>query len=133
MTGFEPCLWVLTERQIADQIYIAAIFGEESFRAIWLPKAMTTLPPEFELKFVALLCRTHFKRSGGEVPHFGGIKGYLYLRRPNQRWTFDITGNLIDRHGEEVARGKYTLKLKKGSGADISALFRRHRNNGHHP
>jgi hypothetical protein len=122
--GFSPCLWVQTEREIADQIFIAATFGVEHFRAIWLPETITTLPPELELRFVALIARTHFKRSSGELPHFGGIRGYLYIRRPNQRWTLDVTGKLIDRHGEEVSTGKYNLRLK-GTNRDISSLFRK--------
>ena len=132
MTDFRPCIWVLTERQVPDQIFILAIYGEESFRAIWLPKTITTLPPGFELRLVSLIARMHFKRSGGKLPHFGGIRNHLYLRRPNQRWTLDVRGKVIDRNGEDVSTGKYTLTLKGKPSADVAPLFRRRLNKSEH-
>jgi hypothetical protein len=126
MSTFTPFLWVLTDRQVPDQIFVVAILGEEHFRAISLPETMATLPSLVELKFLARVVTSHFKRSGGELPHFGKIRGYLYLRTPDQRWTLDITGKVIDRHGEEIAKGNYSLTLKNKPNADVAPLFRKH-------
>jgi hypothetical protein len=126
MSNFDPCVWIVTEREIPESILSVAIWGEDHFRLIGLPKGVTELPPLLEVKLVGLIARSHYRKSHGEVRFFGRVLRYLYLRTEQERWVFNIQGHLVNRHGEPIRRGQYTLSLKKQPHRDIGLLFRRH-------
>src|ERR1700692_4747073 len=129
MSNFTPCVWVLTERQVADQIFIAAALGEDYFRLISLPRDITKLPGGLEVQLVGLIARSHYRRHNGVIGCFGGILSYTYLRSPTERWTFSTHGHLVSRNAEPIYKGKYSLHLK-GTNRDISFLFRRRLDSG---
>ncbi len=129
MNRFVPFLWVLGERNIGEPIFMVAIFGEDHFRLVPLPRRITKLPPDVELKLVVFVARTHFKRNNGVISCFGRILGYVYCRSSEERWTLSPSGEVINRTAPAVRRGKYTLTLKNRPHQDISFIFRRRRPN----
>ncbi len=122
-------MWVVTERQIAEPIFAVAILGEDYFRLISLPRDITRLPPVLEVKLVGLIARSHYRRNNGVIGCFGRILQYLYLRSENERWTLSTNGHLVNRHGDPIQKGQYSLCLKRRPNRDTGFLFRRHLGN----
>jgi len=134
MNSFVPHLWVVTEYTIGQPVFAVAICGgEHEFKLLPLPRDITRLPPNLELQFIGLIARSHYRQNNGEVRCFGKILRYLYLRSVNERWTFSAHGHLVNRHGDTVQKGQYSLSLKRQLHRDISFLFRRPRRNEQNP
>lgn len=121
-----PYLWVLTENEIGRPVFAAAIM-EENVRFVPLPSEILKLRRDLEIKVIRTIARAHCKQSGGSIPLFGAITGYVYARKLQENWKLTNDGEVVSFTAKPIRRVKYTLTLKDKPNRDITFLFRRGR------
>ena len=122
MSDSLPALWVVTEKEIGEPLFVIATVGLEHFRLVPLPRGIDKLPANIEAKLISFIVRRHFRKMNGTVQCFGRILSYTYLRSTDERWSIATNGEIVARYAPPVRPGRYTLTLK--GERDISFLFR---------
>jgi hypothetical protein len=121
-----PYLWVVVENEIGRPVFAAAII-EANVRLIPLPSEILKLRRDLEIKVIRTIALAHYKQSGGSIPLFGAITGYVYARKLQENWKLTSNGEVLSFKAKPIRRVKYTLTLKGRPNRDITFLFRRGR------
>jgi hypothetical protein len=77
---FRPHLRVRTERGIPFPIFVAALLGSERLRIVRLPEEINSLGENQRDEIVRESISMHYQDTAGEVPAFGRIEGYYFVR-----------------------------------------------------
>jgi hypothetical protein len=123
MSDFKPYLWIVAERKRVQPMFAAAVL-EDHVKRIELPKNVSKLPPNLEVKLIGGIGRRFFEQNHGKVLCFP-IKYFVYVRTEHERWAFTAQGRFIGQGSCSHCKHDYTLHLKGKPNADIGFLFRR--------
>ena len=77
--SFRPHLQVQTERRVPSQIFVVALLTVARLRIIRLPDEAITADGEARDRIVKAIILDHRRETGGHVPAFGAITGYLLV------------------------------------------------------
>jgi hypothetical protein len=77
---FRPHLQIKTERSVPSPIFIAAMLTAERLRIAYLPKEINSVGEDERREIVRESIQRHYRETGGEVPAFGRIEGYYFVR-----------------------------------------------------
>src|SRR5260370_42427767 len=121
-----PFCWGFGQKEVGRPLLAAAII-EENIRFVPLPSGILKLRRDLEIKVIRTIARAHYKQSGGSIPLFGAITGYVYARKLQENWKLTTGGEVVSFKAKPIRRVKYTLDLKGRPNPGITFLFRRGR------
>jgi hypothetical protein len=76
---FRPHIQVQTERVVPSPIFIAALLTVARLRIISLPDAVIAAEGDARDRVIKTIILDHWRETGGHVPAFGAITGYLLV------------------------------------------------------
>jgi hypothetical protein len=128
VASFRPHLHVQTERAIPSPIFVAALLTVARLRIIHLPNEALTANEEARDNIIKTIIIEHWRESGGHVPAFGEITGYVLVLVAGYGvfdfgLLFSITG---DRSGamQKIERlGQATLGTRRGD-ASLTGMLK---------
>jgi hypothetical protein len=77
--SFRPHIQVQTEHHVPSPIFVAALLTVARLRIIRLPDEAMAAEGDARDRVVKTIIRDHWRETGGHVPAFGAITGYLLV------------------------------------------------------
>jgi hypothetical protein len=94
---FRAYVFVETRRGVLQSSFTVASLVAPALKLINLPEALATKPESEQLRIVSDLVRQHYGERHGELPLFGNIVGYRFVRTYDASIRLDVAGLVIER------------------------------------
>jgi len=109
---FVPFLLAVGERRVTTQITMFGISGGfERWCVIRIPKRILRLPLDEQFSRLPKLMNRYRRCYGGQVPFFGPLRTFLYLRALDH-FRFNPDGGLIERVDKPFRLGECWVELR---------------------
>jgi hypothetical protein len=117
--SFRPHIQVKTERTVPSPIFIAALLTVARLRIIRLPDEAIAAEGETRDRIVKSIILDHWRETGGDVPAFGAITGYVLVLIAGYGafdfgLPYSVTGDPAGRMQKVQRLGEATLGTKRG-------------------
>jgi hypothetical protein len=109
---FVPFLLAVGERRVPTQITMFGLSGSfERWCVIRIPKRILRLPLDEQFSRLPKLMNRYRRCYGGQVPFFGPLRTFLYLRALDH-FRFDAEGRFIERVDKPFRPGACWVSLR---------------------
>jgi hypothetical protein len=119
LASFRQHLQVQTERIVPSPIFVAALLTVARLRLLRLPDEAITADDDARDRIIKTIIIDHWRESGGCVPAFGGITGYVLVLIAGYGGfdlglPFSVTGNRSGAMQKIERLGEATLGTRRG-------------------
>jgi hypothetical protein len=116
--SFRPHIQVKTERTVPSPIFIAALLTVARLRIVRLPDEAIFAEGDDRDRIVKSIILDHWRETGGHVPAFGTVTGYLLVLIAGYGGVdfglpYDVTGDPAGRMQKVQRLGEATLGTKR--------------------
>lgn len=105
-----PCLIAESDGQSPRQLVLYALCGRD-LKVIRLPQRIVALSNDRAFQIVRWKIKRYLRIFNGQVPFWGEARSFLFSKRPDENYAFNLQGELLQPHGELPGLFRATLAV----------------------